>query len=311
MFLQNFADLIARAFGENSRQFCDLEIVSLDSVNTFVRAEAIASSDKKACHVILIDLSERRKLEVTLHEAKLIAEKANTAKSNFLAYISHEIRGPLNSIVASASVLLQEQPTPKQQQLLHYIDESGEEILRIIRDLTDLARIETGNLVLQNSDFQIIALAENVLSALSDSAHHKNLELRYNIAAGVPAQLIGDVGRLGQVLRNLIGNSIKFTTTGAVTLAIDSQSIRDDLVRLHFIVQDYGIGISEKDMSRLFMPYAQVGESLVRKNSGTGLGLMISKALVTAMGGEIGVESKVGEGSSFWFTVICKRSRAA
>jgi PAS domain S-box-containing protein len=107
MFLQKFADLIARAFGENSRQFCDLEIVSLDSVNTFVRAEAIASSDKKACHVILIDLSERRKLEVTLNEAKLLAEKANTAKSNFLAYISHEIRGPLNRIVASANVLLQ------------------------------------------------------------------------------------------------------------------------------------------------------------------------------------------------------------
>ena len=164
--------------------------------------------------------------------------------------------------------------------------------------------------MLQNSEFQIVALAENVLSALSDSAHHKNLEMRYHIATSLPAQLIGDVGRLRQVLINLIGNSIKFTTTGSVTLAINSQSIADNLVRLHFTVQDTGIGISESDISRLFLPYAQVGESLVQKTSGTGLGLMISKALVTAMGGEIGVKSKVGEGSSFWFTVICKRSRA-
>ncbi len=248
--------------------------------------------------------------------AKEEAEAANAAKSEFLANMSHEIRTPMNGVLGMAEILLSTQLTEKQKRCAEIVHNSGKGLLSIINDILDFSKIEAGHFELETLDFNLHTLIEDNVELFAERAHSKSLELSYRIDSAVPVYVQGDPTRLRQVLSNLVGNAIKFTKVGEiivdVMLANNAGSTGSAEIRtpdsIRFLVRDTGIGIRADIMPRLFQVFSQADSSTTRKFGGTGLGLAISKQLVELMGGEIGVESKVDQGSTFWFTVPLTRS---
>ena len=254
---------------------------------------------------IMRDISEQKRLDADFRSAKAAAEMANRAKDEFLANVSHEIRTPMNAILGLTELVLDTSLGDDQRQLLKIVESAARGLLGIINDLLDFSKIEAGKLELDLADLCLRAALGETLRALATRAHHKRLELVCNVHAGVPDRLVGDVGRLRQVLVNLVGNAIKFTATGEVVVEVEratSSALAEGEVCLRFSVRDTGIGVSRDKQAAIFRAFEQEDTSTTRRYGGTGLGLTISARLIALMGGQLTVESEPGRGSTFSFT---------
>ena len=253
------------------------------------------------CAALLVYWRVNETIQVKLLGETEKAEAASHAKSQFLANMSHEIRTPMNGVLGMAELLSLTQLTEKQRRYVEQIRDSGNHLLHIINDILDFSKIEAGKIVLEQDPFNLAAVIKETVDSFIDRAQSKGLALSYTIEEGLQTNVVGDAYRVRQVLTNLIGNAIKFTDSGRISVTL--QASTDAAGTFRIVVQDTGIGISEEAQAALFKEFSQVDGSNTRKYGGTGLGLAISKRLVEMMHGTIEVEAALGSGSRFWFTV--------
>ncbi|HKD68967.1 MAG TPA: PAS domain S-box protein [Candidatus Binataceae bacterium] len=292
----------------------DLRIRDINGQWRSCEARAVLSSDPEGEPVIVAstrDITERKRLEQQVLQARDAALEAARVKSEFMANISHEIRTPLNAIVGLTGLLLDTSLTSDQREMLDTVRTSSDALLSLVNDVLDFSKLSAGKLEFENIDFDLRDTVEAALDIFSAAARRKGIELAGSIDAAVPVALNGDPGRLRQVLYNLIDNALKFTQRGKVRVRVALEREDDSGASLAFEIEDSGVGISPQAQARLFEPFTQADASVTRKYGGTGLGLAIAANLISRMGGNIGVTSELDVGSVFHFTVRLKRALTA
>ena len=272
----------------------------LEVLATFMRTEIDGQQGVMAW---LVDITDRKALEVATQRARDAAEQANRLKSDFLANMSHEIRTPMNSIIGMAHLALKTELTPKQKDYLGKIQSSARHLLSIINDILDFSKVEAGKIELEHVPFDLEQTLRSALAIVAQKAAEKGLELTLDLPEAVPRALVGDPLRINQVLINYLNNAIKFTEHGQVSVTVHGLPSASGRARLCFEVRDTGIGLSAEQQARLFQSFQQADTSTTRRFGGSGLGLAISKRLAELMGGNVGVKSELGKGSKFWFSV--------
>ncbi|MEY2424968.1 MAG: hypothetical protein QOI61_540, partial [Actinomycetota bacterium] len=289
----------------------EYRIVRGDGEIVWVRARSEVQRDAGGQPTLfrgtLLDVTEAKAFEAELAAARDAAMESSRMKSEFLATMSHEIRTPMNGIIGLTGLLLGTDLDERQLQYAEGVESAGESLLAIINDILDFSKIEAGKLELDECDFDLVQVIEEAVGLVALSAHRKGLELICLPALDLPTDVRGDPAHLRQVILNLTANAAKFTAHGEVVVRASLEAELDSSVIVRLDVIDTGIGIADVARARLFEPFSQADPSTTRKYGGTGLGLAICRRLVDAMGGELGVESTVGEGSTFWFTVPLRR----
>ncbi|MGM0509197.1 MAG: cache domain-containing protein [Fusobacteriota bacterium] len=277
----------------------DLQLINVDRVKY--------KEFKELSEIMNDTLSTIKKIDASLKSSEKMAKRANRAKSLFLANMSHEIRTPMNGIVGMVEILAMTDLDEEQKNYLDNIEFSADNLLRIINDILDISKIESGRIEIERNDINLHNFIDELIKPYAITAQTQGLELITYIERDVPSHIVGDRGKIRQVLINLIGNAIKFTKKGYIYLEVKRENIKKDKITLKFTVEDSGIGVSEEKKKYIFDMFEQGDYSYTKEYQGTGLGLAISKRLVQLMGGFIDLESKIGEGTKFYFTIPFKK----